>query len=94
MKMSEEEINIINIMEDLYEAYKSLESQHLKDKEEFVYHLHCLQHLVMIRSVRRAHPDMFPIVVNKDISLNDLANVENLNQILSEEINKKINLGK
>jgi hypothetical protein len=92
MKMSDKEINIIYMMQDLYDEYESLESQHPKDKEEFIYHLHCLQYLIMIRSVRREHPDIFPIHINKDITLDDLANVENLNQMLSDEINKKINL--
>jgi hypothetical protein len=94
MKMSDEEIDIISTLEDLYGKFNSLSVQHSKDLDEVIYHLHCLQHLVMIRCVRREYPDLFPIKIIKDASLNDLANLGSMEKFLSEEITNRLNSGK
>ena len=86
-KMTEKEIKIIELLMEVYDAYSELDEQHKDDKTEFVNALHILQHLVMIRSVRRKNPELFPINKNNvDIISNDHA----LAEILSTEIKKQI----
>lgn len=79
--MTEKEQKIIHMLESLYEEYSSLDTQHKDDMKEFINALHILQHLVMIRSVRRKYSDLFPIdksnvkIINEDV-LGDLLSVE------------------
>lgn len=59
--MNQQEIDIIMLLENIYQKFSALEEQHYKDKEEFIQALHVLQHLIMIRGVRREYPDLFPL---------------------------------
>lgn len=81
--MTNKEVNIINLLQTIYEEYSSLDEQHDSDTPEFIEALHRLQHLIMIRSVRRKYPDLFPIKDNK-------LNINELEKIISQEINKKL----
>lgn len=62
--MTDKEKNIIDLLQTIYEEFSSLEEQHDSDISEFIEALHILQHLVMIRSVRRQYSDLFPIKSN------------------------------
>lgn len=84
--MTNKEIDIIYLLQNIYEQYCSLDEQHDSDIKEFIEALHKLQHLIMIRSVRRKHPDLFPIKV-KTITEADIKKLEN---IISSELNKQI----
>lgn len=84
--MTNKEQNIIDLLQQIYEEFSSLENQHDSDLKEFVEALHRLQHLVMIRSVRRKYPDFFPIK-KKKINLN---NINELEQIVEQELNKQL----
>ena len=59
--MTDEEKELILMLNDVYERFASLPVQHHSDMDEFVQALHILQHLVMIRCVRRGNPEMFPL---------------------------------
>jgi hypothetical protein len=82
--MTEKEKNIIYMLQSLYEEFSSLEEQHESDLKEFVESLHRLQHLVMIRCVRRNNQDLFPILSSKI----NIDNVEVINKVIAQEINK------
>jgi hypothetical protein len=82
--MTEKEKNIIYMLQSLYEEFSSLEEQHESDLKEFVESLHRLQHLVMIRCVRRNNQDLFPILSSKI----NIDNVEAINKVIAQEINK------
>lgn len=90
--MTEKEQKLIHILELLYEEYSSLDMQHKDDMKEFINALHILQHLIMIRSVRRKHSDLFPIdknnvkIINQDV-LGDLLSVE-VKKYLDGEVEK------
>lgn len=83
--MTEKEKKIIHLLEEIYEEYIDLDFQHKDDLKEFVNALHIIQHLVMIRSVRREYSDLFPIdkkttaVINDD-SLKDLFKINIKNE--------------
>ena len=83
--MTEKEINILYLLEKLYEEYIELEQQHPDDKKEFINALHVLQHLIMIRSVRRKYKDLFPV------NNNDIAIEQSLSDLISVEVKKKLN---
>ena len=59
--MTEQEKNIVYLLQSVYEEFSALDEQHESDKKEFIEALHRLQHLIMIRSVRRNYSDLFPI---------------------------------
>ena len=84
--MTNKEQNIINLLQQIYEEFSSLEIQHDSDLKEFIEALHRLQHLVMIRSVRRKYPELFPMK-KKKINLN---NINELEQIVEQELNKQL----
>jgi hypothetical protein len=85
--MTEKEQKIIHMLESLYEEYSSLDTQHKDDMKEFINALHILQHLVMIRSVRRKYSDLFPI----DKSNVKIINEDALGDLLSVEVKKYLN---
>lgn len=90
-KMTEKEIKIIELLMEVYDAYSDLDEQHKDDKAEFINALHILQHLVMIRSVRRKNPELFPVNKNNiDIISSDPALTEILSTEIKNEINKRI----
>lgn len=82
--MIEKERNIIHLLQIIYEEYSSLPEQHDSDMKEFVEALHRLQHLVMIRSVRRNYSDLFPIK-------NNFINIEEIESIITQELQKRFN---
>lgn len=83
--MTNKEQNIIDLLQQIYEEFSSLDTQHDSDLKEFIEALHRLQHLVMIRSVRRKYPELFPMK-KKKINLN---NINELEQIVEQELNKQ-----
>ena len=78
--MTEEEKEILMMLNDVYDKYNALSVQHHADMDEFVNALHVIQHLVMIRSVRRKYPDIFPL--NLKATVNDL----NINSAIEETL--------
>ena len=51
----------MNLLAMAWNQYLTLEIQHPCDRQEFLDAIHRAQHLIMIREVRREHPDIFPI---------------------------------
>ena len=78
--MTEEEKEILMMLNDVYDKYSALSVQHHADMDEFVNALHVIQHLVMIRSVRRRYPDMFPL------NLKDSVEGFNINRAIEETL--------
>jgi len=68
----EDEKRILALLVQAHNCYAELESQHPEDINEWTFHLHGLQQLLMIRRVRRIYPNEFPIYTKKeDFSMND-----------------------
>ena len=67
--MTDGEKEILFLLNDVYDRFSELPEQHSADMGEFVNALHILQHLVMIRSVRRKYPDIFPVKLKVDVSV-------------------------
>lgn len=86
--MTEEEKEILYLLNDVYYKYDSLPEQHHSDKGEFVNALHTLQHLVMIRSVRRRNPDMFPLCLKAEVELKDLDDMTPLKDAVEKTLKK------
>jgi len=89
--MTDEEKEIVMMLSDVYEKYAGLPEQHHDDMPEFVNALHVLQHLVMIRSVRRRHPDMFPLNLRVDAKLDSLDDMTPIQKAISETIGNAFN---
>ena len=83
--LTEEEIDLLMQMNDLYSQYLELPVQHKDDKGEFVEALHRLQHLVMIRSTRRSHPELFPRNISVEVKSNQA-----LENLIGEKISREI----
>lgn len=81
--LNEHEIKLIELSAALWNGYCSLPLQHDNDKREFLDAMHRIQHLIMIRSIRREMPELFPKFVSVDV---EIENIENP----SEELNKSI----
>ena len=86
--LTDDEIDLVMQMNDLYSQYLALPVQHKDDKAEFVEALHRLQHLVMVRSVRRDHPDLFPKNISAEVSGSGLENL--IGEKIGEEILKNM----
>ena len=84
--MTEDEKELIMMLNDVYEKYVGLPVQHHDDMPEFVNALHILQHLVMIRDVRRMNPDMFPLNLQADATLDSLDDMTPIQKAISETI--------
>ncbi len=84
--MNEDEKELVLMLNDVYEKYVSLPVQHHSDRDEFINALHVLQHLVMIRSVRRTHPDLFPLNLQATASLDSLEDVRPVEKAIAETI--------
>ena len=57
--LTDEELDLIAKLGDCFMDFQKLHQFHPSDKGDFVFHVHALQNLVMIRSAVRAHPDLF-----------------------------------
>ena len=57
--MTEKELNLIEILANVWNEYLQLPEQHCNDRQEFCEAIHRLQHLLMIRDARRNHPDVW-----------------------------------
>lgn len=86
--LTDDEIDLLMQMNDLYSQYLVLPVQHKDDKAEFVEALHRLQHLVMVRSVRRDHPDLFPKNISTEVRGSGLENL--IGEKIGEEILKNM----
>lgn len=84
--MTNEEKDIILLLGEVYDKYVSLKPQHYSDLDEFVNALHVLQHLVMIRGVRRENPEMFPINLKAEVSIDDLSDTKKIENAISETL--------
>ncbi len=90
LKMTDDEKEIVLMLNDLYERYIALPEQHSKDKEEFVNALHVIQHLVMVRSVRRRYPEMFPINLKVDAKIDDINDMSPIERAISETLSNAL----
>lgn len=84
--MTNEEKDIILLLEEVYDKYVSLKQQHHCDLDEFVNALHILQHLIMIRGVRRDNPEMFPINLKAEVSVDDLGDTKKIEKAISDTL--------
>jgi len=64
MSLTTDEQNVMNSIVDAWHGYIRLESQHPDDIHEFRHAIHRLQHLLMIRHIRREFPDTYPSYPN------------------------------
>jgi len=83
--LTDAELDLVMQMNDLYLQYLELPVQHKDDKDEFVEALHRLQHLVMVRSARRDHPDLFPISISAKVE-----GGSGLEHLIGEKISEEI----
>ena len=91
--MTEDEKELVMMLNDVYEKYAGLEAQHKDDMDEFVNALHVLQHLVMIRSVRRKYPEMFPLHLKANAEISDLNDMSPIEKAISATLNNALNKG-
>lgn len=89
--MTEDEKELILMLNDVYEKYISMPEQHCDDKAEFVRALHVLQHLVMIRSVRRGNPEMFPLHLSTTAHIDSLDDMKPIENAIMETLNNALN---
>lgn len=73
------------MLNDVYDKYSALSVQHHADMDEFVNALHVIQHLVMIRSVRRKYPDIFPLNLKIDVNVKDAIEETLMNAFKNEK---------
>ena len=88
--MTDEEKELVLMLNDVYERFMELPEQHHSDKDEFVNALHVLQHLVMIRSVRRRHPDLFPLNLSAEAELRSLDDAESIGKSIEDALKKAL----
>ena len=86
LRMTVEEKEIVLLLNDVYEKYSSLQQQHHSDMDEFVNALHILQHLVMIRSVRRKYPGMFPMNLQTSVTMDSFNDMSPIEEAISKTI--------
>lgn len=91
--MTEEEKELVLLLNDVYERYSALPEQHKDDMAEFVNALHVLQHLIMIRSVRRQNRDLFPFNLQADAMIRDVNDMTPIRDAISNALNKALNEG-
>lgn len=90
--MTEKELNLIEILANVWNEYLQLPEQHCNDRQEFCEAIHRLQHLLMIRDARRNHPDVFPYQIETTIEIDNMENIEEeLSSKLKEKIEKTLN---
>ena len=88
--MNDEEKELVLLLNDVYDKYMSLPEQHYQDRNEFVNALHVLQHLIMIRSVRRMNPDMFPLNLKVDAKLESLDDMSPIEKAIQETLDNAL----
>lgn len=89
--MNDEEKELVLMLNDVYEKYAGLPEQHRDDMKEFVNALHVLQHLVMIRGVRRANPSMFPLQLDVDVKVDSIEEMDDrIGRAVSETLNNAL----
>ena len=88
--MNEDEKELVLLLNDVYDKYMSLPEQHYQDRSEFVNALHVLQHLIMIRSVRRMNPDMFPLNLQADAKLESLDDMSPIEKAIQETLDNAL----
>ena len=92
--MTDGEKDVIYLLNDVYDRYCELPVQHRDDMKEFVNALHVLQHLVMIRDVRRNNNDMFPMVASADATVSSMDGMKPaLEKAVSEQIGELLKGG-
>ena len=89
--MTNEEKEIVLLLNDVYEKYSSLPKQHHSDMDEFVNALHILQHLVMIRGIRRRYPDMFPMNLQANVTIDSINDMSPIEEAISKTIGNALN---
>jgi hypothetical protein len=57
--MNEAEINLLELSADLWNGFLSLEKYHPNDDQEFCFHIHSLQRIIMSREAIRNNPNLF-----------------------------------
>ena len=90
-RMTDEEKEIVLLLNDVYEKYSSLQQQHHSDMDEFVNALHILQHLVMIRGIRRRYPDMFPMNLQANATIDNINDMSPIEEAISKTIGNALN---
>ena len=88
-RMTNEEKEIVLLLNDVYEKYSSLKQQHHSDMDEFVNALHILQHL--IRGVRRKYPDMFPMNLQANVTIDNINDMSPIEEAISKTIGNALN---
>jgi len=84
---TETELEMIELLNDLYSKFCLLPEQHYGDRDMFLNSLRAIQHLVMIRPVRRCNEDLFPISLKMNISQNDIGRID---EMVSEKIGSSL----
>jgi len=59
--LTHEEINLACKLGECATAFSRLEQLHPSDGEEFVFHIHALQNIVVARAAVRAYPEVFRV---------------------------------
>lgn len=57
---TEEERETMDLLVDATNKFNELEETHPSDKKEWEYHIHALQKILGMRTLRRDYPDEFP----------------------------------
>ena len=71
-KLTPQELNVINLLRDAWNAFSKLDGHHPSDCNEFVRHINANQNSVMARLAARLHPHNFPNYGRKeDIETNN-----------------------
>lgn len=86
--LTDEESKLIELTAELWNGYSRLQEQHPSDKEEFCRALHICQHLIMIRAVRRADSDMFPVYGSDE----DMSVAKAVGEQIKEKLKKELGL--
>ena len=89
--MNEDEKEIVFLLNEVYAKYSALQVQHHSDMDEFVNALHILQHLVMIRGVRRSYPDIFPLNLKVEAEMKSLGDTESIRRAIQETLDNALN---
>lgn len=58
--LTDDEIALVNDLGECCNKFYNLEKAHPSDKDNFVFHIHALQNIVMCRSAQRLYPKEFP----------------------------------
>lgn len=66
VQLTAAEVGALELSTELWNAVTALPRQHPSDGGELCLALHRIQHIIMIRPVRRAHPDIFYVEENPE----------------------------